>query len=332
MHLRQWGHGSYARGWLTDASEPQVEGKTGEIGRMHNLSFRKIFLLGAGAIGSCYGALLSRKNEVTLIGREEHVGAINARGLVMAGDVEGEFHMGATTRIPEVPPNSLIILTTKAQDVVEAVAGVRPLLGQGVTLLALQNGLGIKELVQGALGGRAEVVRGLTMMAAESLGPGRVRFWNGPTIVEGTEAGEEVRALFEESGLRCRIPPDMRREEWRKLAINCVVNPLTAIFGVRNNEIGSPALKDIRHGVVQECLLVAAAEGVNLSRGIEKEVDRIIRGYTNYSSMCQDIAKGKRTEIAFLNGKVVELGRQHGIGTPVNDMLVGLIRFLEARK
>jgi 2-dehydropantoate 2-reductase len=107
---------------------------------------------------------------------------------------------------------------------------------------------------------------------------------------------------------------------------------LTAILRVRNNEIGATSLKEIRQGIIEECSLVAEAEGVHFEQGLETEVDRKIRGYTNYSSMYQDVAKGKKTEIDFLNGKIVELGRKHGIRTPVNETLVGLIRFMEARK
>jgi 2-dehydropantoate 2-reductase len=77
---------------------------------------------------------------------------------------------------------------------------------------------------------------------------------------------------------------------------------------------------------------VAEAEGIQLKQGLQTQIDRKIRSYTNYSSMYQDIAKGKKTEIDFLNGKIVELGTKHGIPTPFNETLVSLVRFMEARK
>jgi 2-dehydropantoate 2-reductase len=236
------------------------------------------------------------------------------------------------TRISEVGPNSLIILTTKAQDAVEAATKLKPLLRSDTVILALQNGLKIRELIQRAVGSRGEVVRGLVLMAAEFLEPGKITFWNGPTIIEHTKTGEKIQALFEKSGLKARVTADIEKEEWSKLVVNSVINPLTAILKVRNNEIGVTSLKEIRHGIIEECSLVAEAEGIRFEHGLETEVDRKIRGYTNYSSMYQDIAKGKRTEIGFINGKIVELGRIHGIRTPVNETLVGLIRFMEARK
>jgi 2-dehydropantoate 2-reductase len=138
--------------------------------------------------------------------------------------------------------------------------------------------------------------------------------------------------LLKKSGLKTRLTVDIKKEEWTKLIVNCVINPLTAVLRVRNNEIDAPRLKEIRHMIVEECSLVAKAEGIHFEHGLENEIDCKIKGYTNYSSMYQDIVKGNRTEISFLNAKILELGRKHGIRTPVNETLVGLIRFLEAKK
>ncbi len=296
------------------------------------MSFQKVFIFGAGAIGSCYSALLSRNNDVTLIGTRAHVDAIKAQGLVIKGDVEGRFPVEIETRISEIPPDSLIILTTKAPDVAEAATNLKPLLKSDTVLLALQNGLKIKELIQRAVGDKCEVVRGLVLMAAESLEPGKIAFWNGPTIIERTKTGEKIKALFEKSGLKAKGTQDIEKEEWNKLVVNCVINPLTAILKVRNNEIGVTSLKEIRHRIIEECSLVAEAERIHLENSLGDEIDRKIRGYTNYSSMYQDVVKCKKTEIDFLNGKIVELGRKHRIQTPVNETLVGLIRFMEENK
>lgn len=296
------------------------------------MSFQKIFILGAGAIGSCYGAFLSGKNDVTLIGRRAHADAINSNGLVINGDLEGTFNVKAETRISALPANSLIVLTTKAQGAVKAVKKLMPLLGNDAVLLVLQNGLAIKELIQEVTRGEVEVVRGLALMAAEFFEPGKITFWGGPTIIESTKTGEKIQALFKENGLETRLTSDIKKEEWNKLIFNCVINPLSAVLRVRNNEIGATALKEMRYMIVEECSLVAKAEGIRFGHGLETEIDRKIKGYKNYSSMYQDVAKGKRTEVSFLNGKIVELGRKHGIKTPVNEALVSLIRFLEANK
>lgn len=295
-------------------------------------AFEKVFIMGAGAVGSCYGALLSRKNDVTLIGRQPHVDAINSGGLVIDGDLKGTFHLKATAGVPRIPANSLVLLTTKAQDAAKACELLRPVLRRDTVLLALQNGLSIKELVSETLGGRANIVRGLALMAAEFLAPGRITYWKGPTIIEETKGGKAIQALFEGSGLDAETTSDIRRHEWSKMLLNCIVNPLSAILKVRDSEVGAPSLRGTRRSLIRELASVAEAEGIHFDAGLESEIDQRIMGYHNYSSMYQDIIKGKDTEIGHLNAKIIELGKKHGVRVPVNEALVELIRFMEAQK
>lgn len=296
------------------------------------MSFQRIFVLGAGAIGSTYGALLSRRNNVTLIGRKAHIEAVNKNGLTLTGDVNDKFYVKAETAIKEIPSDTLILLTTKAYDAADAVANIKPLLRKDTVILVLQNGLEIKDLVEKVVEGKAEVVRGLVTLAAEFFKPGKISFWQGETLLEPTQTSEEIARVFNDSGLKTKIVKEISEELWKKLIVNCVVNPLTAVLRVRNNEIMVDSLKEVRHKIIQECIAVGEAEGVSFQPNLEECVERKIAGYTNYSSMCQDIMKGKKTEIDFLNAKIVELGKKHSIPTPVNEALVGLVRFLEARR
>ena len=149
--------------------------------------------------------------------------------------------------------------------------------------------------------------------------------------MESTQTSERVARVFNVVGLKTMISNEMQEEIWKKLIVNCVLNPLTVILQVRNNEIMIDSLREIRHRIIQECIAVGNAEGVSFESNLEECIERKIARYTNYSSMCQDIMKRKKTEINFLNGKIVELGRKHGIPTPVNDTLVGLIKFLEVQ-
>lgn len=296
------------------------------------MSFNKIFILGAGAIGSSYGALLSRKNDVTLIGNEAHVEAINSKGLTLSGDVQERFFIKAETKIEEIPKNTLFLLTTKAHDSARAINGIKDLLKNDTVFMILQNGLGNKELVKGIVRDEVEVVRGLVKIAAEFLEPGRITFWNGETILEQTETGDRIAALFNESGLKASVSDEMDREIWNKLVVNCVANPLTAILQVRDNEIAAASLKRLRHGIVEECVAVGKCEGIAFQPALKEFIDKHISKYTNLSSMCQDIMKGKKTEIDFLNGKIVELGRKHNIPTPINEAMTCLVKFLEGNK
>lgn len=298
---------------------------------MNSTGFDKIVILGAGAIGSIYGAFLSNRNNVTLIGSKTHVQAVNSKGLSVSGDADETFYLNAETEIHEIRENTLIILTTKAYDSANAIGKIRNLLKDDTVILVLQNGIGNEEIVRRATGDKAHVLRGLTAMAAEFLEPGSIRFRNGETVIEKSRIAEKIVEAFNESILKARVSDDIKKDLWSKLVVNCVVNPLTALFQVRNHEILSRSLETIRHGIVRECVEVGRAEGVNFPERFEVEVDERISDYKNFSSMCQDVMMGKRTEIDFLNERVAELGRKHQVPALLNETFVCLIRFQEEK-
>ena len=295
--------------------------------------FTKVIVMGAGAIGSYYGSMLSRKTDVLIIGRRGHVDAVNSRGLVVTGAIEETFNLDASTEASGIPEGSLIILTTKAYAIEEAVRELREFLGSGTAILVLQNGLGNEELVKSLVDPDVDVVRGLASTGVEFLSPGMIEVkLVRETVLPKTAAGEKIGRLFDLCGLDVRLSERMDVEVWRKLTMNCVINPLTAVFRVPNTEIAVEGLREVRRGIVDECIRVAQKEGVILEGDLEEEIAKAAASYSNISSMCQDIMKGRRTEIGFLNGKVGELGRRHGVATPVNDVLTSLIRFMEGKE
>jgi len=298
---------------------------------MKNMNFNKIFLLGAGAIGTIYGAFLSKKNDVTLIGNKAHVDAVNSEGLSISGDIDETFYLNADTEIRKIPEKTLVILTTKAYDSHKAIKKIQKLLKKDTVIMILQNGLGNEEIVKRSAGSKSNILRSITAMAAEFFEPGKIRFWNGETIIEQNDNAEKIVEVFNECMLKTRLSNDINKEVWTKLVVNCVVNPLSALFHVRNCEIIVDSLKSVRHDVVKECIEVGKAEGIVFPEDLEEKIDEKIAKYTNFSSMYQDIVKGKRTEINFLNGKVVELGRKHHVPTPVNETLVCLVKFMEEK-
>ena len=293
------------------------------------MSFNRIFILGAGAIGSIYGAILSEKADVSLVGNKAHVEAINAGGLTIVGDTKRVFFPRAATEIKSIPEKALILLTTKTYDSAEAIKRIRKLLKKDTVILVLQNGIGSEEIVRQLVAERGIVLRGLTTMAAEFLKPGRIKFWSGETIIESHSDSRKIVSIFNQCGLKSRLSNNINTEVWNKLVLNCVVNPLTALFHLRNCEILGESLRNVRHSIVRECVKVAEAEGIVLPQQLAGTIDKQLAHYTNFSSMYQDLAKGNRTEIDFLNGKIVELGKKHHIQTPVNETLVSFIKFLE---
>lgn len=293
--------------------------------------FKKIFILGAGAIGSVLGGLLSKKNEVTLIGNKSHVDTVNSKGLSVSGDVTASFRVHADTRIRQIPEETLIFLTTKAYDSERAIRKIRRLVKNDTVVLVLQNGLGNEEIVKRAAGAKIKVLRGITTMAAEFFKPGEVKYWKGETTIENRAPAAKIAEMLNASLLKTTISKDIKRDIWSKVVANSVVNPLSAIFRVKNHEIGAQSLASTRHQIIEECTQVGKAERIVFPKDLEHIIDREILAYVNYSSMCQDVLKRKKTEIDFLNGKIVELGRKHSVLTPVNEALVDFIKFLEAQ-
>ena len=239
------------------------------------MSFNKIFILGAGAIGSVYGALLSKRNDVTLVGNKKHVETVNSKGLTITGDINETFHPRAETEIREIPEKTLIILTTKAYDSAAAVRGIKRLLREDTAVLVLQNGLGNEDVVRQVLGANTKVLRGITTMAAEFFEAGKIRFWNGETTVEKSEHSETIAKTFNQCGLKTKISDDIKRDVWNKLVVNCVINPLTAILKVRNNQIITDSLKPIRHEIIRECVEVGKAEGITFPDDLEEIMRRV---------------------------------------------------------
>jgi 2-dehydropantoate 2-reductase len=295
------------------------------------MSFQKIFILGAGAIGSVYGALLSKKNNVTLIGNPTYTQVVQRSGLIISGNLNDTIPAKVETAIHQIPKKTLIILTTKAHDSVEAASKIDKLLKNDTVILILQNGLGNKETLTQALDSEATLLRGITGMAAEHLNYGKVKVWEGETIIEHSENAMKIAQLFHASGIKTRLSRTFETDLWIKLITNCVVNPLTALFRVRNSEIIVESLRPVRHSVVDECATIAKAEQVHLPENLKKTLDARIAGYSNFSSMVQDIMKGRKTEIDFLNGKIAQLGKRHLIPTPMNEVLTNLIKFMEER-
>lgn len=288
-------------------------------------------MLGAGAIGSLYGAKLAATNDVTLVGRPEHVAAINAHGLRIEGLESQIVRVRAATAIDKLGRNALVLLTTKVPDSRAAVASLAPLVRGDTTILSLQNGLGSEDIVREAVHGRGVVLRGFTQFGGVFKKPGVIEFLvRGYTVIEQHDRSAEIARVFSAANLDCRVSPDIRRDVWYKLIVNCVVNPITAIMGCEVGGIANPQLAPLKRLVIDECKAVAVAEGRILEVDFAQEIDEFFRPSHNIASMLQDLRRGRATEIDYMNGAVATLGGQHGVDCPVNAALTDIIKTMEA--
>ena len=293
----------------------------------------EIIVLGAGAMGSLYGARLAANNDVTLIGRNEHVAAINSNGLRIDGIESQVVRVRAATVVDQIGPKSLIILATKVPDTETALRPLAPLVRDDTTILCLQNGIGSERVAREALGERGVVLRGITQFGAIFEAPGVIQFMaRGYTLIERHERSAGLAEVLSAAGLDCRVSPDINADVWHKLVINCVVNPITAILGCEVGGIANPQLDPLKRLVIDECVAVAAAEGVVFNVDFIQQIDDRFRPSHNIASMLQDLRRGRPSEIDYLNAAVVALGSQHGIECPVNGALTAIIKAMEASR
>ncbi len=300
----------------------------------------KIVMLGAGAMGSLFGAMLSRlrEGEVWLLDIwKEHISRIKSHGLVVESEGnEMVFKVKATTDPEEVGIADLIIVFVKAYLTKDAVEFGLPMVGKETTFLSLQNGLGNIENIASKVR-QAQVVGGVTSQGSTMLGPGRIRHGGkGPTFIGQMDGMvvpkvELVASLFNESGIPTEVSDNIECLIWEKLLVNVGINAVTAITGLRNGELLKfEEARALMTMAVEEAEKVALKKGIPLMGNPVKKVFEICETTAqNRSSMGQDIDNRRRTEIDFINGGIVKEGKALGIPTPVNATLTYLIKTIE---
>ncbi|HVC19885.1 MAG TPA: ketopantoate reductase family protein [Vicinamibacterales bacterium] len=289
-----------------------------------------IIVLGAGAIGTFYGARLSTHHDVTLVARPGHVDRITREGVRITGLDDVTVRVRAATAVEAVPPGSLILLTTKVYDTEAAIGAIVDRLGPDTCILCLQNGLYSEEIVRRIVVGRCPVLRGITMFGVTFVAPGVVALkGEGWTSIEAGPRSRALADLFSECRLDGRVSPDIRAEMWRKVIVNCVINPLTAMTGMDVGWMADERIDPLKRLIAAECAAVAERDGLVIAEDLVRMINDVYRPSHNLSSMHQDLLKGRRTEIDYLNGAVVRMGERYGLDCPVNRALAGIIGRME---
>jgi 2-dehydropantoate 2-reductase len=249
----------------------------------------------------------------------------------VTGAEDGTYAVRAVTALTTIAPDTLVILTTKVSDNAEAARLLAPLVRTDTIVLCVQNGLYGEDVVKAAVGARCRVLRAITHFGAIFRTPGVVEFKvRSYTSIENSPASAAIAEAFTACGLDGRVTDHIKDEMWRKLVVNCVINPINAITRTEVGAIADERLNPLKRLIVDECVRVARRDGVELEGDLVRAIDDGYRASKNLSSMQQDLLKGRRTEIEFLNGAVVRLGATYGIDCPVNQALTGIIRAMES--
>jgi len=298
----------------------------------------RVLVFGMGAIGSVFAARLSKRHEVVGICRGEHYEEIKRNGLKLRGGTEGRFSIRVYRGLKELDEKTfdLVLIATKSYDLKKALKAIKDVTFS--YLMTVQNGLGLIDILEEVIG-RSRVIYGITYNAAVLVRPGVVNHvFLGETVIKSLVDDPFDEYLVKELrsvGLPARKSDNILKDIWLKGTVNCVINPLTAILREKNGIIREKwdLLSDVVSGVVTECLEAAKIDGVDL--GSPQELldlikDVSLRTSENRSSMLQDILKGRRTEIEFLNCYVASRLESIGKKAPYNRALCALIRSMES--
>lgn len=287
-------------------------------------------VLGAGAIGCLFAdALESSGGKTTLVLR---TGAREDRLRVAVERAEA----CSESVLEAVTPDSAgaishLLVTTKAYDVRAAVAGVAHRVTPGGVVVLLANGMGFYEQVTADWPG-LEFFCGTTTEGAYRIGPQHVRHaGRGETRIgrSGARMQPDWFGHFEHALDNCVWDPEVEKALWLKLAINSVINPLTALHGCLNGELATRA--DLAAEVAPLCEEVAricrAGGFAGVAAALPDAVAVVIAATSvNRSSMLQDLQAGRPTEIDYINGYLLQVAERHGIEVPRNRELVEAIR------
>lgn len=300
---------------------------------------KSIAILGAGAMGAAFAGMLSDLDPacVALV-------AGGARGAKLRAD--GLTVNGTTYAIPVIdpddttaPPVDLVMVALKHHHLVEAIHDLKHIVGPDTILLSVMNGLDSEPML-GEVYGRAKVLYAISVgIDAQRQGSvisyasqGRLIFGEADNTVLSDRV-LAVQALFDRAGIVYQTPPDMIRMMWWKLMVNVGVNQTSAVLNAPYHVMQTvrPA-QEVMEAAMREVIVCAGAAGVNLTEQDLADWYPVLNKLdpAGRTSMAQDIAAGRKTEVEIFAGKVIRLGEEYGLPTPVNATLLNLIHAKEA--
>jgi 2-dehydropantoate 2-reductase len=298
-------------------------------------------VIGAGAVGGFYGALLARAgHDVNFVARGAHLEAIRDSGLTIKSSAVGDFTVRVTAeRDPaRIGPVDTVVFAVKTYDNASAIPLLTPLVGPRTTVLTLQNGVDSAEEVAAALGER-QTLGGSTYIATAIGAPGTIQqtgthrrivlgecFESAGTI---TDRVRTLETIMKEADIDAQAVPDSRESIWEKFTY---LAPFAAFTGASRLPIGPLwADEDCRTmflAAIAEVAAVARAHGITLPADHGDRTEYYVGALppSTRSSLLIDLAQGKRIEVEALQGSVVRRGKRVGVPTPVMAALYAVLK------
>lgn len=302
-----------------------------------------VCILGAGALGSLWAARLSNTHTVKIIPR------LNKKSSLSGYDFSLQDAETTTTyHLPYLPlsslpdgtlsentrsssPSVILLVFCKSFDTLPALTAIKPYLPHRIPIVLFQNGLGSQVEVGKAFPDHP-VYAAVTTEGANRKTPqhiihaGRGSTWIGPFNKQATMAGaKEACAVLADSGLEVSAEADITLRLWKKLAVNCAINPMTALLNCPNGELPCQPYFTARYTTLCKELVLIMQLTIGYettSDALKAQIDEVIRKTAqNISSMLQDLRAGRKTEIEDICGYLVKEARQQNIACPTITQL-----------
>lgn len=298
----------------------------------------KIAVIGAGGVGGTFGAALANAGaDVWFLARGAHLDAMRTSGLRITGG-RGETHVVPTQATDDpaaIGPVDVVLFCVKLWDVESAGERIRPLIGPGTAVIPLQNGIDASDRLIPILGAGA-VMGGVAQVSATIEGPGVVRQTGTfMKLIFGELAGgrgargEAFLAMCQKAGFDAEHSDKILTELWLKFIILATNSAITAATRQPLGKLrADPEILALFEAATKEVVAVARAKGVPLPDNAAERNRAFVAGAppAMMASMAHDLIKGNRIELPWLSGKVVALGRELGVPTPVHSVLYAILK------
>ena len=300
-------------------------------------TIKTIAVIGAGAMGACYASKFYEidTNCISLVATGDRYDRLKEKGLV----VNGKHYLFNVIRPEEKsPPSDFIIVAVKHHHLEEAMRDISNRIGENSLILSIMNGIESEDQIAAVYGADK-------LLYAVAVGIDAVRHANSITFSQQgklifgeaknlhlTDRVLSVQSLFNQAGIVYETPEDMIRTLWLKFMINMGINQSSAVLGALYSVFqNSQEARELMESAMREVITIAQAEGIHL---FEEDIGNWKSFLATVSpqgktSMLQDVEAKRKTEVEMFAGKVIELGKKHGIPTPINQTLYRLIKVIE---
>ncbi|MGK2905072.1 MAG: ketopantoate reductase family protein [Desulfuromonadales bacterium] len=305
---------------------------------------KKFAVIGAGPVGGVVAAFLARGGyEVTLC--DIVPGLLTPAldpGIILEGVDNLQVKVArTTTRLDELlnDPPDVIFITVKATALPLIASALEGFVAEGRYVISWQNGIDTEMELAQHLGNKA-VMRGVVNFGCVPLGPAHIRlaFHHRPHYLQELDPASQKAAIgicnvLTECGLDTLHSEQITNMVWRKTVLNACMNPICAVTGMTMVEIiNDPITFNLVDSLIKEGIAVARINEFSLGSNYYPYAINYIKNAGNHKpSMLQDIEAKRRTEVDYINGKIIKYGAQAGIPTPYNNMIRGLVKALEPK-